>query len=90
VGGVFTLVYLVLNTIENVTTQDEQVAVFGNTATHLTPGGRYRLPWSATSNQNPSAPRSASTPKPSVPTENKPRTTRCQPSDHRRHMHTTA
>ena len=29
------------NTIENVTSQDEQVAVFGNAAAHLAPGGRF-------------------------------------------------
>jgi SAM-dependent methyltransferase len=41
VGGSFTLVYLVFNTIQNVTTQDEQVAVFENAAAHLQPGGRF-------------------------------------------------
>jgi SAM-dependent methyltransferase len=41
VDGGFTLVYLVFNTIENVTSQDEQVAVFGNAAAHLAPGGRF-------------------------------------------------
>jgi Methyltransferase domain len=41
VDGAFTLVYLVFNTIENVTSQDEQVAVFGNAAAHLVPGGRF-------------------------------------------------
>ncbi|HVT69041.1 MAG TPA: class I SAM-dependent methyltransferase [Trebonia sp.] len=41
VPGVFTLVYLVFNTIMNVTTQDEQVAVFANAAAHLAPGGRF-------------------------------------------------
>jgi SAM-dependent methyltransferase len=41
VPGVFTLVYLVANTIMNVTTQDEQVAVFANAAAHLKPGGRF-------------------------------------------------
>jgi len=41
VDGPFALVYLVYNTIENVTSQDEQVAVFGNAARHLTPGGRF-------------------------------------------------
>lgn len=39
--GTFSLVYLVFNTIMNVTTQDEQVAVFQNAATHLRPGGRF-------------------------------------------------
>ena len=37
----FTLVYLVFNTIMNVTTQDEQVAVFENAARHLAPGGFF-------------------------------------------------
>jgi SAM-dependent methyltransferase len=41
VPGSFTLVYLVANTIMNVTSQDEQVAVFGNAAAHLEPGGRF-------------------------------------------------
>jgi SAM-dependent methyltransferase len=41
VAGSFSLVYLVFNTIENVTSQDEQVAVFGNAAAHLAPGGRF-------------------------------------------------
>jgi SAM-dependent methyltransferase len=41
VAGTFTLVYLVANTIMNVTTQDEQVAVFDNAAAHLEPGGCF-------------------------------------------------
>jgi SAM-dependent methyltransferase len=41
VADEFTLVYLVFNTINNVTTQDGQVAVFGNAAAHLRPGGRF-------------------------------------------------
>jgi SAM-dependent methyltransferase len=41
VAGSFTLVYLVYNTISNVTTQDEQVAVFENAAAHLEPGGSF-------------------------------------------------
>ena len=41
VDGTFTLVYLVFNTIENVTSQDEQIAVFANAAAHLAPGGRF-------------------------------------------------
>jgi SAM-dependent methyltransferase len=41
VDGTFSLVYLVFNTIMNVTTQDEQVAVFHNAAAHLVPGGRF-------------------------------------------------
>jgi SAM-dependent methyltransferase len=50
--GPFRLVYLVFNTIMNVTTQDEQVAVFANAASHLAPGGRFVVevivprPWS--------------------------------------------
>jgi len=41
VPGEFTLVYLVRNTIMNVTTQDDQVAVFENAAAHLTVGGCF-------------------------------------------------
>jgi SAM-dependent methyltransferase len=41
VPGSFTLVYLVANTLMNVTSQDEQVAAFGNAAAHLEPGGRF-------------------------------------------------
>jgi SAM-dependent methyltransferase len=41
VPGTFKLVYLVANTIMNVTTQDEQVAVFANAAAHLEPGGCF-------------------------------------------------
>jgi SAM-dependent methyltransferase len=37
----FGLVFLVFNTIGNVTTQDDQVAVFENAAAHLEPGGRF-------------------------------------------------
>ncbi|MFB9474086.1 class I SAM-dependent DNA methyltransferase [Nonomuraea salmonea] len=37
----FTLVYLVRNTITNLTTQDEQVECFRNAAAHLEPGGRF-------------------------------------------------
>jgi len=39
--GEFALVYLVLNTICNLTTQDAQVACFLNAAEHLTPGGSF-------------------------------------------------
>ena len=39
--GTFRLVYLVWNAIMNVTTQDEQVAVFTNAAAHLEPGGSF-------------------------------------------------
>jgi SAM-dependent methyltransferase len=41
VGGSFTLVYLVANTIANLTTQDAQVACFENAAAHLEPGGCF-------------------------------------------------
>ncbi len=41
VDGTFTLVYLVFNTICNLTTQDEQVACFRNAAHHLESGGRF-------------------------------------------------
>ncbi len=41
VAGKFRLVYLVWNTIMNVTTQQEQVDVFRNAAAHLVPGGRF-------------------------------------------------
>lgn len=41
VDGSFRLVYLVFNTIMNVTTQDEQVAIFANAAAHLEPGGVF-------------------------------------------------
>jgi SAM-dependent methyltransferase len=40
-GGPFTLVYLVANSIMNVTTQDDQLAVFANAAAHLAPGGFF-------------------------------------------------
>lgn len=41
IPGAFTLVYLVVNTIMNVTTQDDQLAVFANAADHLEPGGCF-------------------------------------------------
>jgi SAM-dependent methyltransferase len=41
VEGAFSLVYLVFNTIGNLTTQDEQVACFENAAAHLVPGGHF-------------------------------------------------
>jgi len=41
VDGTFTLAYLVFNTINNLTTQDAQVACFENVARHLAPGGRF-------------------------------------------------
>ena len=40
-GGPFALVYLLRNTITNLTTQDEQVRTFGNAADHLRPGGCF-------------------------------------------------
>ena len=39
VDGTFSLVYLVFNTIVNLTTQEAQVACFRNAAAHLAPGG---------------------------------------------------
>jgi SAM-dependent methyltransferase len=39
--GTATLCYLVRNTIMNLTTQDAQVACFGNVAAHLAPGGAF-------------------------------------------------
>ena len=41
VSGTFSLAYLVRNTIANLTTQDQQVACFGNVAAHLEPGGCF-------------------------------------------------
>jgi SAM-dependent methyltransferase len=41
VEGTFTLVYLLRNTITNLTTQDEQVQAFRNAARHLDPGGCF-------------------------------------------------
>ena len=41
VEGEFSLVYLVFNTIFNLTTQEGQVACFENAAAHLPPGGRF-------------------------------------------------
>lgn len=41
VGGTFRLAYLVRNTIENLTTQDQQIECFRNVAVHLEPGGRF-------------------------------------------------
>jgi SAM-dependent methyltransferase len=43
VTGAFRLVYLVFNTIGNLTTQGEQVACFANAAAHLEPGGRFLI-----------------------------------------------
>jgi SAM-dependent methyltransferase len=41
VAGTFSLVYLVYNTIGNLTSQEEQIACFRNAAAHLAPGGRF-------------------------------------------------
>jgi SAM-dependent methyltransferase len=41
VDGRFSLAYLVFNTINNLTTQDEQVACFRNVAAHIEPGGCF-------------------------------------------------
>ena len=41
VAGTFRVAYLLRNTIMNLTTQDEQVACFGNVAAHLEPGGCF-------------------------------------------------
>ena len=41
VDGEFSLVFLVFNTISNLTTQDAQVACFQNAADHLRSGGRF-------------------------------------------------
>jgi methyltransferase family protein len=41
VDGEFSLVYLVFNTIFNLTSQDGQVACFENAAAHLPSGGRF-------------------------------------------------
>jgi SAM-dependent methyltransferase len=41
VEGEFSLVYLVFNTLVNLTSQDAQVDCFCNAAAHLAPGGRF-------------------------------------------------
>jgi len=41
VDGTFSLVYVVFNSINNVTTQEGQVATFANAAEHLSPGGCF-------------------------------------------------
>jgi SAM-dependent methyltransferase len=41
VDETFTVVYLLRNTITNLTSQDEQVECFRNAARHLRPGGRF-------------------------------------------------
>jgi SAM-dependent methyltransferase len=39
----FAVVYLVFNTIMNLTTAEDQIACFSNAAAHLEPGGRFLL-----------------------------------------------
>lgn len=41
IDGTFSLVYIVFNSINNLTTQDAQVACFENAARHLLPGGWF-------------------------------------------------
>lgn len=41
VDGMFSVAYLVFNTIMNLTSQDDQVACFRNVAAHLEPGGCF-------------------------------------------------
>ena len=41
VPGAFSLVFLVFNTIDNLTSQSAQLACFENAARHLAPGGRF-------------------------------------------------
>jgi SAM-dependent methyltransferase len=41
VDGSFQLVFLIFNTIMNLTTRESQVACFRNAAAHLRPGGRF-------------------------------------------------
>lgn len=41
VGGAFSLAYIVFNSINNLTTQDAQIACFENAARHLAPGGCF-------------------------------------------------
>jgi hypothetical protein len=43
VDGTFSLVYLLRNTITNLTTQHEQVSCFRNAARHLEPGGCFLI-----------------------------------------------
>jgi SAM-dependent methyltransferase len=39
----FSLIYLVYNTIDNLTSQDEQISCFQNAYAHLRPGGRFLI-----------------------------------------------
>lgn len=41
IDGTFSLVYVVFNSINNLTTQDGQIATFANAAAHLVPGGCF-------------------------------------------------
>lgn len=41
VDGMFSLVYIVFNSIDNLTTQEAQIACFDNAARHLVPGGCF-------------------------------------------------
>jgi SAM-dependent methyltransferase len=41
IDGEFSLVYIVFNSINNLTTQDAQIACFENAARHLVPGGCF-------------------------------------------------
>jgi SAM-dependent methyltransferase len=41
VAGTFSLVYILFNSINNLTTQEAQVACFANAAAHLEPGGCF-------------------------------------------------
>jgi SAM-dependent methyltransferase len=41
VEGTFSLAYVVFNTIDNLTTQEAQIACFANVAEHLEPGGCF-------------------------------------------------
>jgi SAM-dependent methyltransferase len=43
IAGRFSLVYLVFNTINNLTTQEAQIACFHNAAAHLAPGGCFLI-----------------------------------------------
>jgi hypothetical protein len=56
VPGLFSLAYLVFNTIMNLTSQHEQVACFQNVAAHLEPGGCFVIEV-APASREPDAPR---------------------------------
>lgn len=43
VDGTFSLVFLVFNTIDNLTSQEAQIDCFQNAANHLVPGGRFLI-----------------------------------------------